>query len=116
MKKIKEFYENLTEKQKKIFFAVIAVVLLIIILSIAFGICVKAGIIDVSILPLLFTLLFFFLIPFAVTVAITVFFAKTYFKKKNILTLYEKTFGLINDDEYDLSVYQNYLDEDDLNI
>ena len=36
------------------------------------------------------------------------------YKKKNILTLYEKTFGLINDDEldYDLSIYQNYLEED----
>jgi hypothetical protein len=28
--------------------------------------------------------------------------------------LYEKTFGLINDDEldYDLSIYQSYLEED----
>ena len=51
-------------------------------------------------------------IGFIAVVILTIIFAKKYFEKKNVLTLYEKTFGLINDEEYDLSVYQSYLDED----
>ena len=48
-----------------------------------------------------------------VYICITINYPK-YYEKKNVLTLYEKTFGLINDDEldYDLSIYQNYLEED----
>lgn len=116
MKKIKEIYEGLTKKQKKILTTVIVAFLLFIIFIIAFNKGVENGIIDVSILPLLFTLLFFFIVPFIAVIVLTVIFGKMYFQKKNLLTLYEKTFGMINDEEYDLSVYQNYLDEDNLNI
>ena len=114
MNKIKEKFENLTKKQKIILSSIVGAIWLLIFLSALFNKGVENGTIDVSILPLLFTLLFFFIIPFGVVVALTVVFAKMYIKKKNVLTLYEKTFGLINDDEldYDLSIYQSYLEED----
>ena len=112
MNKIKEIFEKLTKKQKIILYSIVGAIWLLVILSALFNKGVENGTIDVSILPLLFTLLFFFIIPFGVVVALTVVFAKLYYKKKNILTLYEKTFGLINDEEYDFSVYQSYLDED----
>ena len=114
MNKKKEKFENLTKKQKIILTSIVGAIWLLIILSALFNKGVENGTIDVSILPLLFTLLFFFIIPFGVVVALTVVFAKMYIKKKNVLTLYEKTFGLINDDEldYDLSIYQSYLEED----
>ena len=114
MNRIKEIIENLTKKQKIILSSVVGAIWLLVISRALFNKGVENGTIDVSVLPLLFTLLFFFIIPFGVVVALTVVFAKMYYKKKNILTLYEKTFGLINDDEldYDLSIYQNYLEED----
>ena len=114
MNRIKEIIENLTKKQKIILSSVVGAIWLLVISIALFNKGVENGTIDVSVLPLLFTLLFFFIIPFGVVVTLTVVFAKMYYKKKNILTLYEKTFGLINDDEldYDLSIYQNYLEED----
>lgn len=117
MNRIKEIIENLTKKQKIILSSVAGVIWLLIILMALFNKGVENGTIDVSVLPLLFTLLFFFIIPFGVVVTLTVVFAKMYYKKKNVLILYEKTFGLIYDevyglDEAEILMYQNYLDDD----
>lgn len=114
MNKIKEIIENLTKKQKIILSSVAGAIWVLVILIAVLNKGIENGTVDVSVLPLLFTLLFFFIIPFGVVVALTVVFAKMYFKKKHVLTLYEKTFGLINDDEsdYDFSIYQSYLEED----
>lgn len=111
---MKEKIKSLDKKQK-IILAVsvsLALILLIVLINILWNKGIENGTIDVSLLPIVFTTVLFFIIPFISVVILTVVFAKKYFKKKNILTLYEKTFGLINDEEYDLSVYQSYLDED----
>lgn len=117
MNRIKEIIENLTKKQKISLSSVAGVIWVLVILIAVLNKGIENGTIDVSVLPLLFTLLFFFIIPFGVVVALTFVFAKMYFKKKFILTLYEKTFGLIYDevyglDEAEILMYQNYLDDD----
>ena len=109
---MKKMINSLNKKQRLILFSCVIAVIIIIVLRILWNIGLEKGIIDVSILPVVFTILFFFIIPFIVVTFLAVIFAKKYFEKKNILTLYEKTFGLINDEEYDISVYQNYLEED----
>ena len=111
---MKEKIKSLDKKQKIILAASVslALILLIVLISFLWNKGIENGTIDVSLLPILFTTIIFFIIPFIAVVILTVIFAKKYFEKKNVLTLYEKTFGLINDEEYDLSVYQSYLDED----
>lgn len=111
---MKEKIKSLNKKQK-IILAVsvsLALILFIIIIKVLWDKGIENGAIDVSLLPIVFTTILFFVIPFIAVVILTVVFAREYFKKKNVLTLYEKTFGLINDEEYDLSVYQSYLNED----
>lgn len=111
---MKEKIKSLDKKQK-IILAVsvsVALILFIIIFKVLWDKGIENGTIDVSLLPIVFTTILFFIIPFIAVVILTIIFAKKYFEKKNVLTLYEKTFGLINDEEYDLSVYQSYLDED----
>ncbi len=103
------------DKKKKIILAgsvSLAVILLIVLINVLWNKGIENGIIDVSLLPIVFTTIIFFIIPFITVIILTIVFAREYFKKKNVLTLYEKTFGLINDEEYDFSVYQSYLDED----
>ncbi|MBE6815780.1 MAG: hypothetical protein E7522_10100 [Ruminococcaceae bacterium] len=111
---MKEKIKSLDKKQKIILVVSVSValILFIIIFKVLWDKGIENGTIDVSLLPIVFTTILFFIIPFIVVVILTVIFAKKYFEKKNVLTLYEKTFGLINDEEYDLSVYQSYLDED----
>lgn len=109
---MKNIINRLSKKQRIIFFVTVALIILAIIFKLLWNKGIENGTIDVSILPVFFTILFFFVIPFITVTVLTVFFGKQYFKRKNILTLYEKTFGLISDEEYDISVYQNYLDED----
>jgi hypothetical protein len=76
MNRIKEIIENLTKKQKIILSSVVGAIWLLVISIALFNKGVENGTIDVSVLPLLFTLLFFFIIPFGVGVALTVVFAK----------------------------------------
>lgn len=116
-RKINEILSNLNEKQKKYLYIGIALFVLLIILIILWNIGIKTGIIPVSFLPVFFTTLFVIIIPFIVVVVLTVVFARRYFEVKKILVSYEKTFGLLYDeelylDEKERSMYQNYLDED----
>jgi len=116
-RKLNDVLSNLNEKQKKYFYIGIASFVLLIILIILWNIGIKTGIIPVSFLPVFFTTLFVIIIPFIVVVVLTVVFARRYFEVKKILVSYEKTFGLLYDeelylDEKERSMYQNYLDED----
>lgn len=116
-RKLNEVLSNLNEKQKKYFYIGIASFVLLIILIILWNIGIKTGIIPVSFLPVFFTTLFVIIIPFIVVVVLTVVFARRYFEVKKILVSYEKTFGLLYDeelylDEKEILMYQNYLDED----
>lgn len=116
-RKLNEILSNLNEKQKKYLYIGIASFVLLIILIILWNIGIKTGIIPVSFLPVFFTTLFVIIIPFIVVVVLTVVFARRYFEVKKILVSYEKTFGLLYDeelylDEKERSMYQNYLDED----
>ena len=116
-RKLNEILSNLNEKQKKYLYIGIASFVLLIILIILWNIGIKTGIIPVSFLPVFFTTLFVIIIPFIGVVVLTVVFARRYFEVKKILVSYEKTFGLLYDeelylDEKERSMYQNYLDED----
>lgn len=116
-RKLNEILSNLNEKQKKYLYIGIASFVLLIILIILWNIGIKTGIIPVSFLPVFFTTLFVIIIPFIVVVVLTVVFARRYFEVKKILVSYEKTFGLLYDeelylDEKEILMYQNYLDED----
>ena len=116
-RKLNEILSNLNEKQKKYLYIGIASFVLLIILIILWNIGIKTGIIPVSFLPVFFTTLFVIIIPFIVVVVLTVVFARRYFEVKKILLSYEKTFGLLYDevldlDEKEILMYQNYLDED----
>ena len=116
-RKFNEILSNLNEKQKKYFYIGIASFVLLIILIILWNIGIKTGIIPVSFLPVFFTTLFVIIIPFIVVVVLTIIFARRYFEVKKILLSYEKTFGLLYDevldlDEKEILMYQNYLDED----
>lgn len=116
-RKLKEILSNLNEKQKKYLYIGIASFVLLIILIILWNIGIKTGIIPVSSLPVFFTTLFVIIIPFIIVVVLTIVFARRYFEVKKILVSYEKTFGLLYDEELDLDekeilMYQNYLDED----
>ena len=103
----------MTQKNKKYLSLAISLLVAIII----FVICVKLGIIDTSWLPVFFTIFFLILVPFILVAVLTVHYGKKYSEKKKILILYEKTFGLIYDEVYELDeaeilMYQNYLDDD----
>jgi prepilin signal peptidase PulO-like enzyme (type II secretory pathway) len=116
-RKLNEILSNLNEKQKKYLYIGIASFVLLIILIILWNIGIKTGIIPVSFLPVFFTTLFVIIIPFIVVVVLTIIFARRYFEVKKILLSYEKTFGLLYDevldlDEKEILMYQNYLDED----
>lgn len=115
--KLKEKINNLNKKQKKYLYIGFALFVLLIILIIFWNIGIKTGIIAVSMLPVFFTTLFVIILPFIAVVVLTVVFGKRYFEVKKILTSYEKTFGLLYNEELDLDekellMYQNYLDED----
>lgn len=116
-RKLNDVLSNLNEKQKKYLYIGIASFVLLIILIILWNIGIKTGIIPVSFLPVFFTTLFVIIIPFIVVVVLTIIFARRYFEVKKILLSYEKTFGLLYDevldlDEKEILMYQNYLDED----
>ena len=103
----------MTKKKKKYLSLAISLLVAIII----FVICVKLGIIDTSWLPVFFTVFFLILAPFILVAVLTVHYGKKYSEKKKILTLYEKAFGLIDIEAYELNeneflMYQNYLDDD----
>ena len=102
----------MTKKNKKYLSLAISLLVAVIIFSIFWAIGVKLGIIDTSWLPVFFTVFFLILVPFILVAVLTVHYGKKYSEKKKILTLYEKTFGLIDIEAYELNeaevlMYQN---------